>query len=62
MNRYKAARIQPLLADTNFIIDCKMKADIYINFFPEQCKQYPILLFAYYVVNVRLEILRSDEQ
>ena len=38
MNKRKAPNIPPILSKDSFILNCKEKANIFINFFSNQCK------------------------
>ena len=38
MNKCKAPRIPPLLVDNKFIINCKEKANIFTQYFSDQCR------------------------
>ena len=64
MNKCRAPRIPPLLINTNFITDCKMKANIFIHFFSDQCKltvNTGVLPMFLYVTNARLRIVQINE-
>ena len=65
MNKCKASRIPPLLSNTNFVTDCKMKGNIFINFFSDQCKliaNASVLPMFSDVTNSRIGILQINEQ
>ena len=64
-NKCKASRIPPLFSNTNFVTDCKMKANIFINFFSDQCKliaNVSVLPMFSYVTNSRNGIIQINEQ
>ena len=64
-NKCKASRIPLLFSNTNFVTDCKMKANIFINFFSDQCKlvaNASVLPMFFYATNSRIGIIQINEQ
>ena len=65
INKCKASRIPPLLSNNNFVTDSKMKANIFINFFSDQCKliaNTSVLPMFSYVTTSRIGIIQINEQ